>query len=197
MRKIVSKQEESKKRKRNQLIMGLILIFVMFFSVLGYSFGGSTKTNRAVENSDNFNRIVYNGFGFENQNGLWVLNTGNFIFAFTYNPEQIEEIYTDVNTLNNYYQKPLYISSENTEAETEILRNIGQIALRTQLACLEWQNCADKNLPVKTCADNFIIIKEDNLSYIVQEDNCVFINGPKENLVRLADQFLFKAIGIT
>jgi len=192
MRKIISKQKEAKRRKGNQLIVGLILIFIMFFSVLGYAFGGGGGD--ATEDS---NKVVYNGFEFENQNGLWVLNRGNFIFAFIYNPEQVEEIYANVNTLDKYYQKPLYISSEDSEAEIEIARNIGQVALRMQPACLEWQNCTDQNIPTKTCEDNFIIIREDDVPYIIQEENCVFIKGPKEDLLKLTDQFLFKTMGIT
>jgi len=189
MRKIISKHKEDKKRKRNQLIVGFILIFIMFFSVLGYSLGGRDAT-------EDSNKINYNGFEFENQNGFWVLNMENFNFIFRYNPEQVEKSYALVNPLNNYYQKPLYVSSENLEAEREIYINLQQIALRMQSACLEGEECRDENMAVKTCADNFIIIREDNSSYITQNENCVFINGPQENLTRMTDEFLFKILGV-
>ena len=191
MRKITSKYKEARKKKRSQLIVGLVLIFIMFFSVLGYALGGKDTTTQDSTG------VIYNGFEFENQNGLWTLYRGNFLFVFAYNPEQVGEANINVNTLDNYYQKPLYISSEDVEAETEIARNIGQLALRTQPACLEFQNCTGQNLPTKTCEDNFIIIGVDDVPYIVQEDNCVFIKGPREDLLQLTDQFLFKTIGIT
>lgn len=187
MRKIVSKHAEGKKTRRNQLIVGLVLIFIMFFSVVGYSFTGKT-----VENSG---KINYNGYEFAEQNGFWVLNIGN-LFFFKYNPEQVEKSYALVNPLSNYYQKPLYISSENQEAEREIYVNLRQVALRIQSACLEGEECRGENLPVKTCRDNFIIIREDNSSYINQDENCVFIQAPQENLTKLTDEFLFKTLGI-
>jgi len=189
MRKIVSKYKEDKKRKRNQLIVGFILIFIMFFSVLGYSLGGRDAT-------EDSNKINYNGYEFAEQNGFWVLNIGNFDFIFRYNPEQVEKSYALVNPLNNYYQKPLYVSSENLEAESEIYINLRQVVLRMQSACLEGEECMDENRAVKTCGDNFIIIREDNSSYINQDENCVFIQGPQENLTRITDEFLFKILGI-
>jgi len=189
MRKIVSKYKEDKKRKRNQLIVGFVLIFIMFFSVLGYSLGGRDAT-------EDSNKINYNGFEFENQNGFWVLNMGNFDFIFRYNPEQVEKSYSLVNPLNNYYQKPLYVSSESIEAESEIYINLNQIVLRMQPACLEGEECEDENMAVKTCADNFIIIRESNFSNIIQEENCVFIKAPQENLTRITDEFLFKILGV-
>ena len=66
-----------------------------------------------------------------------------------------------------------------------------------QRACPEDVICeSGEDLPVKTCSDNFIIIKESNTSSIRQENNCVFIEGQKEELTALADQFLFKTFGI-
>lgn len=188
MRKIISKQEENKKRKRNQFIVGFILIFIMFFSVLGYSLGGRT--------SEDSNKINYNGFEFTEENGFWSLNIGNFNFLFRYNPEQVEKIYSEIKSLDNYYQKPLYTSSEDIEAEREIYTNLDQIALRMQPACLEGEECVGENMAVKTCADNFIIIKKSNISSIIQEENCVFIKGPYENLTKITDEFLFKTLGI-
>ncbi len=190
MRKILSKYEQEKKRKRSQLVVGLILIFVMFFSVLGYSFVGRGASQ------DDTNKIIYNEYEFVNQNGLWILNLDNVNFVFRYNPEQVPKVYSWVRPFDNYYQKPVYISSESPEAETEIYVNLNQIALRMQRACLSEEECGDENLPIKTCSDNFIIIEESNITDIIQQENCVFIQGPEVNLTRIADEFLFKILGI-
>lgn len=40
MRRIVSKHKEGRIRKRNQIIVGMILIFVMVGSVLGFALQG-------------------------------------------------------------------------------------------------------------------------------------------------------------
>jgi hypothetical protein len=54
----------------------------------------------------------------------------------------------------------------------------------------------EETLPIKTCEDNFIIIKENNFTNIIQEDNCVFIQGPSENLTMVSDEFLFHILGV-
>lgn len=194
MRRIISKQQESQKRKRNQLIAGGILIMLMVFSILGYSFQG-----KVVEDSQNEEVLNYNGFNFVLQNGVWILNFPgmNRDFVFAYNPEQVEEIPVNktIKNLNNYLQRPLYISSPDIMAEAEIRNNMLGFVERIQSSCYE-EDCQDKNLPTKTCRDNFIIIKESNKTEILQKDNCVFMQGKKEELVMLADRFLFAVLEI-
>ena len=190
MRQIIGKAEQGKKRKRNQIIVGLILVGVMILSTLGYAFNDNS--------SENSKKIVYNGFKFENQQGLWVLNTGGIDFGFQYNPNEVERVNGVINPLNNYTGKPLYISCSNRNAEFEIYQNLDRFILRKQYACLVNSTCGDENLPIKTCEDNFILIEEseDNSSSIIQEQNCVFIKGNKEELVKITDEFLFKIIGV-
>ncbi|GAJ01940.1 unnamed protein product, partial [marine sediment metagenome] len=84
MRKIISKYKKDKKKKQNGMIIGLILVGVMLFSVLGYSFQGK-------ENNDE-KKLNYNDFEFIEQNGFWFTNVENLQFAFRYNPQQVEEI---------------------------------------------------------------------------------------------------------
>ena len=172
MRKIISKQEEARKKKRNQLIVGFALIFIMLLSVLGYSFSGGNESTT---------KIKYNGFNFIKQDDFWILNMKNFNFIFKNNPNQVEKINSDLKNLENYYGKPLYIYSENYDAELEIYKNLfyyNQIAQRMQDACLEGnQTDCGETLPVKNCEDNFIIIRERNETKIIQENNCVFIEG--------------------
>jgi hypothetical protein len=190
IRKIISKTEEEKKRKINQLLIGGVLILVMVFSVLGYSLGRNDESKSE--------KISYNGFEFVKQNGFWTLNKDSLQFYFSYNPNEVEKINAILNPLSNYLGKPLYIHSESSVAGTEIYKNLfyyNQIAQRMQDACPPGETC-DGNLPVKTCSDNFIILKKSNITSIKQEDNCVFIDGKEEDLLKLVDSFLFKIIGI-
>jgi len=192
MRRIVSKHKEGRIRKRNQIIVGMILIFVMVGSVLGFALQGfHLGGGRNTGQNGNSNNIEYNGFEFANQNNLWVL--GSFIFKNV--PQQVEDIGDISNSINDYQGRPLYIYSESEEAELEIFINLGNIVLRTQKACVEGTECPG-DFPVKTCEDNFIIIMEKNISSIIQQDNCIFIEGKKEDLTGLVDQFLFKILGI-
>jgi hypothetical protein len=189
MRKIISKEEAGKKKKRNQIVVGLVLAFVMLTSVIGYSFMSGEKPTAT-------NKITYKGFNFINQNGFWTLTIGSYNFAFTYNPNEVPKINSQINLLNQYSGKPLYISSKNPSIELEIYRNLDQVILRRQYACLQTENCTDASFPIKTCDDNFIIIQESNNIDIKKDKNCIFIQGPRENLTAVTDEFLFKIIGV-
>jgi hypothetical protein len=188
MRNIESKKDAEKKQKKNQIIIGAILIFIMLGSTFGIivdSFGNNSNTNK----------VEYNGYQFVGENDFWKTTLGNYEFMFRYNPTQVEKINTSVKYLNSYSGLPLYISSEDYVAEVEIYRNLQNIVERFQGACLSEENCKE-NFPIKDCSNNFIIIKKANESRIYQDENCVFIEGKQENLTQITDEFLFKMLGI-
>ena len=53
----------------------------------------------------------------------------------------------------------------------------------------------EESWPMKNCSNNFILIKEGEFK-VEQENNCVFIEGPKENLTKISDEVLFNIIGV-
>jgi hypothetical protein len=190
MRKIISKKDEGKKARRNQLIIGGILILVMIASSVGYAFTRDQTTSET--------QIIYKGYTFTQTSNLWYVDVGSYQFSFKYNPTQTQSINSALNPLANYANEPLYIYSENTAAATEIYRNLfyqNSIVQRVQSACPEGTTCSD-NSPVKTCDNNFIIIRDSNSTGITQNKNCVYIEGKNENLTALSDTFLFKITGI-
>ncbi|MAG78925.1 hypothetical protein CMI40_00940 [Candidatus Pacearchaeota archaeon] len=188
MRKIVSEKEINKNKRIKQYTVGGILIFIMLFSTLGFAFMGNTDTNTK--------KVIYNNLEFINLNNLWILNNGGIEFVFKYNPRQIDfEEINGLKYIENYYGKPLYIYPGSRETELEISRNFYQIVQRIQPACLRYMDC-DENIPEKTCRDNLIIIEENINKKIIQEDNCVIIMGPRENLTKIIDEFLFNIFNI-
>jgi len=188
MRRIKSKYGEAKKQKKRQTTIGVILIIVMFGSVFGVIVG-------SLGWGDDNSKVEYKGFEFIKQNNLWTLKINDFNFIFRYTPYEVPIINSDVKYLNNYYNKPLYISSDSSEATSEIYVNLDQVVQRMHPACLYEESCKEDE-PLKTCEDNFIIIQEKNETNIIQEDNCVFIIGPQENLTQISDVFLFKILGV-
>lgn len=188
MKRIKAKSSEAKKQKKNQLIIGIILIVIMFGSVFGIIVGSLGK-------EDENKKVNYGDYEFAKQNNFWMLDIVNYNFIFRYNPYEVQEIETEVKYLNNYYGKPLYLSSSNSGATYEIFANLDQVTLRIQNACLNKEECTE-NRPTKTCEDNFIIIEEKNKTQIIQNDSCVFIQGPQENLTQISDEFLFHILGI-
>jgi hypothetical protein len=190
MREIESKEEIERKRKRNQWIIGGIMIVVMLGSTFGYAFYQLGNNNKGDSN-----KIEYNGYAFVNQNDFWAITIGNYNFLFKYNPTEVEKSNSELNYLNSYSGQILYIFSEDNLASWEIQRNLGGIAQRIQGACPQNTNCTE-NWPIKDCSSNFILIKKANESRIYQNQSCVFIEGKEENLTQMADEFLFKITGI-
>lgn len=185
MRRLKPKSKEESKKRTTQFIVGGILIFIMLFSTLGYAFkgGGGSST------------FKYNGYLFENVNGLWVLNKEGINFVFLYNPKETKDIVSNVKPINNYYNKPLYYSSKNNDAIYELGRNLGPVALRFQLACMEGEKC-EGDMPIKNCEDNFIIIEESDTNEIIQDNNCVYLKGDQKEMIKIVDEFLFKVLGV-
>ncbi len=187
----MSKRKAEKKQKRNQLVVGIVMILLLSMGIFGYAFGGGDSKK---------NKIIYNGHEFVEEDGYWVIDVGDFEFSFRYNPNEVEEIDSDLHLFGAYSGKPLYIFSGDIESSSEIYRNLvdqNQIVPRMQLACLEGETCDNEELAVKTCEDNFIIIKEAEITEVRQEDNCVFIEGKLEELARVTDGFLLKIIGLS
>jgi hypothetical protein len=190
MRHLGSKRKQEKKKKRNQLILGIAMALILFASIFGYAFGGGGTEK---------NTITYNGYEFVEENGFWFVEIVGFEFSFRYNPNEAEQINSSLNFLESYYEKPLYISSDDIESGSEIYRNLkdqNSIIERMVLACLEGEECVNEELVTKTCEDNFIIIKEAETTEVVQQDNCVFIRGKIEDLARITDGFLLRIIGV-
>ena len=188
MRKILSKSEQEKKRKRNSIIIGVILMIVMFGSVFGIVVGS------LGQNSSGKTKIEYNEYKFFNENGAWKVSIGEINFIFRYFPTETKNITNILKNVNNYYNKPLYVFSEDSNAEIEIYRNLQQIASRIQPACISKEDCSG-DFPIKTCSDNFIIIK-NGTEEITQVENCVYIKGEKQELSKLTDSFLYKILGV-
>ena len=200
MRRIITKTQQNKKTKRNQLIIGLLLIGLMLFSVIGYALSG-----RGAE--EDFEKIEYKGIEFvQDTSGYWSFNIQGQNFLTKYNPIETEEISfsSDLN-IADYSNKPLYFVGILQEPNFEINRNLNSLVLRVQEACLSKKDC-ENDLPIKNCSfDNIIVIKElesdledesEEKEDIYQQENCVFITASLGNQTKYADKFLFNILGI-
>ena len=192
MRKLVSKHERERQEKRKQTIIGIFMLSILLLSTIGYSIHSAIQ-------SGNEKTLVYNGLEFFYTNGFWTI--GNF--AFKYSPEEIPEIGSVLNDASFYEGLPLYLYSENIDAEAEIRVNFGQIAESINDACPEKTKVpeaeCEEGIPIIPCndsSDNFIIIKESSNQNIRQENNCVYIEGPQHELAMLSDEFLYRILGV-
>lgn len=191
MRKILTKEESEKKRKRNQLIIGVILVGLMILSTVGYA---------VLNNEENVSqgRVKYNGIEFvKDANGLWESKVNGQNLITYYNPEETENISANLMvTLNDFYAKPLYFVLDNKDAAGEIIRNIGQYVLRSQEVCLDTMVCESRAV-IKNCTgNNIIVFKEKDQIKLYKLENCVFIEAPFESQVLASDRLIFKLFNI-
>lgn len=204
MRKLMTKEEERKKQKRNQTVVGIILIGVLVLSVFGM-FANSLGDNGGNEDTQ---ATEYNGYTFVNQNQMWISEIGEKELAINNNPSEIEEEFIenikyegDLKKIEEYPEKTLYLYSEDPMAKNKMYMNFHEDVSRMQEACpdksiyenqseLENTEC-DENLPIKDCSENFIIIKKSDSSSteskIVQKENCLVITGSPADLPKLTD----------
>lgn len=194
MKRIITKNQQAKKDKRNAWIIGIILIILMVFSTLGYALIGRDEQGSST-------KVSYKGVEFiRGASEYWSFNVNGNNFATKYNPEETQDIFVQGYFNLNYYSKnPLYIVSDSEQAFIEIGQNIGRFVVRMQKACLD-ENCTD-DFPIKNCSvDNIIIIKSmeesEDSGKIYKEDNCVYIEAGEEELIRHTDAFLFKVLGL-
>ena len=199
MRKIETAEEINKRKKRNQLIVGGILILIMVVSTAGFAFFSNPDTNTTQTTE----KINYNGLEFErDQNGLWNFNIQGQAFSTVYNPEETKDIQIGfTSSINDFYNKPFYYVLSNTEASGEIERNIGIYAERTQEICLQginWQNCTSE-MAVKNCTSNVFVFRETsqlNTTNIYKQENCIFIEAEYPEQVKASDKVVFKILGV-
>ena len=205
----MTQEQEHKKKKKNQFFIGIILIFVMLSSIIGFGFVNNAANNGAGDpNEVASESITYNGHEFLSYGGVfWSLASRPETF-FQFNPTQVENIEVSGLKLSDSYDgKPLYIYSESEIAQQEIANNLGSQTLRMQEACPTSKMsetyslnafCEGETL-VKECEENFIIISSNSgitENSIMQKENCVIIKAKSGDEVKVVDEFLFRIYGV-
>jgi hypothetical protein len=193
MKKILTREQEAKKTKRNQLLIGLILVGLMLLSTAGYAF-----TNNEGDTTSN-SKVDYKGITFVRNGDYWDFSLNGQSYMTQYNPEEVKDINFFTNlSLSDYSNKPLYFATDSGQLEMELATNLKNSVLRLHSACISNDNC-ENNLPIKDCSvDNVIIIKEaiNQTESIYQNEKCIFITAEYSNLTRYEDAFLFKVLKI-
>lgn len=184
MRKIVSKYEEDKRKRRNQFIVGGVLIVVMLLSTLAYAFQGQVQNSGSTA----ANTTTYNGISFSNQNGFWATTYGNHRIAFTYAPSQITSDLSNVTkNISDFTNRQVYLFSEDSNSTSEWSVNLAGFA--SQVTPVQ-------DLSNLDCSNNFIVVQKTLSDSVYQRQNCIFISGQQQDLIGLSDNVMFKLFGI-
>jgi len=175
-------------RRRNNLIMGVVMIGLMIFASLGYSLMSA--------DSENVSKVSELGFDFVRSDGLWKVAIGDEVFGFQYLPSEVSDV--DVNLsieLGEYSDEILYFVSSG-EGKSEILNNIERYILRDQGSCFYFGNnksICEGDFPMKDCSSNLIIFEGGNETRVYGNDNCVYIIGDS---LKGSDAFLYEVLDI-
>lgn len=185
MRKIRTQAEIDKKKRKNQILVGGVMIGLLLLSIVGYSFASGDK-------DEDDSKVNENGVDFFRQNGVWVAEIDGGVFGFQNLPSEVSDVDVDVSIgLGQYTGQVLYFVNPN-EGANEVLTNIGRYVLRYQEACLNGDDC-EGDLPMKDCDDNLIIFEGGDATEVYQDGSCVFIVGDS---LKGTDAFLYKVLQI-
>src|SRR6056297_2024062 len=116
IKKIQSKEEEARKKKRNQWILGAIMVFILtggVFGIMVSTFGNSDNGNTGLNGQK---RVSFDERDFFENRGFWLtqnpLNKEGYL-GFIYLPNQTIDLNDNEINLNkenlNYAGMPLYI----------------------------------------------------------------------------------------
>lgn len=188
IKRIKSQSQLDKERKRNQTIVGLVLVFLMVFSSIGYAFL-SNDGNSSQTATEKFGNLV-----FQQQNGLWALQIADRVLFFENLPQDVSEVNISDNiSLSNYLGEEVYFVNADTSL-SKVASALQNIPSRMQEACLERIKCIGEDLPTKTCQDNLIVFNfSESETQVKKEDNCIFLNG---NTAKSSDKFIYRLFGI-
>ena len=181
LRKIESKDEQERRRKRNSLLVSIVMIGILVFSTAGYFAFQNNGTS--TESSTN---------GVQNVGGdSWVFSHDGQTIKLSNSPDEVRNISVSITEdANSYAGKTIYVASDSDAGAYEVGPALPSGAQRVQQAC--YGKC-DRNLPEKSCNDTMIVISQANSTDMVyQRDGCVFIEGD----LKAVDAFIYNIYGI-
>lgn len=187
LKKIETQEDRDRKARRVKIIVSVVMVVLIGLSSLGYALMSKNDGSSVA------NVVNYASLKFVQNNGFWTTSINEKVFYFNYLPTEIQNVTIAGNySLEDYYQKTIYIVNINSAA-SGILYALDGISTRVQEACLNQNNCSNKDLPVKNCSDNLIVFSDSNISSVSKNENCVIISG---NSLEGTDKFLYRLLGI-
>lgn len=188
MRRLERHEDSLRREKRNKIIVGSMIIFLLLFSTVGYAlFSGGSGVGHggAVDSGNDLTEgPIWNG-------DQWVHVVNGRNFGITNSQEEIEDIEVAIDKDISYYSgKKVYFDVKDEDILREVASAINQYSSGIQRACLG--EC-EEDLPEKSCNDDIIVWRESEENRVYEQNNCVFIEGD----LKAADAFLYELLGIS
>ena len=187
MRPIETQETRDKRKKRNQLAIGIVLIGLMVLSSAGYalinSFSGS---DNQITNLEEKYGLVYDG-------SFWTGNVQGNQVSFTLDPDVAKNISVNLEGLAiaRYSGQTVYVATNGDAFSfSQIATNLGYFTSGVREAC--FGECG-LNLPEKTCNDTMILINTTYLeNKVYKRDNCIVVDGNSD----ATEAMLYLLLGI-
>jgi len=190
----MTKDERAKRRKAN-LVMSLLIVFLMTTSILGYT---STR--------DSTTTFRYNGYLFRQQQDSfgvkkWVTRVDGKTLIFDYSPKQLEAINLSPKlvmlsfdpsktTALNYMDKARFDITNALYSKG--IRVVSGVSNKTKYYNLGIITCANASIPFPV-----IFLKIGNQTRITLENNCVVMEAQENyEILALKDRLLYSIYGI-
>jgi hypothetical protein len=187
MRKIETQTDKDKKKKRNNLIVGLIMVVLIGLSSLGYAIMSRTDSTSTQP-------VKYGNLEFVKNNDMWITTINSKVYYFYNLPTDVENISIEgTYSLGDYSDKTAYFVNANQAAQT-LDETLKSIVIRSQDACLQNATCANNELPIKDCSNNvFIFDASKTETKVYKKDNCIFLEG---NSFLAVDKLIYRFFNI-
>ena len=184
MKRIQTAEMKGRKARRNNIILGVVLILLLVIAPIGYSLMNN--------DSESSLKVKEAGLNFYKVGGLWKTTIDEQVFGFQYLPSEVASVALEgVYDLGAYVNQPLYFVNVN-EAAPEILNNLQRYVMRYQEACLNESACGE-GLPLKDCSSNVIAYEVGNYTKVYKNESCVYLVG---DAIMAADAFLYETLNI-
>ncbi len=203
MKKRMTKDERAKRRKAN-LVMSLLIVFLMTTSILGYT---STR--------DSTTTFRYNGYLFRQQQDSfgvkkWVTRVDGKTLIFDYSPKQLEAINLSPVIKESILATKLVMLSFDPSKTSALnymdkarfditnalyskgIRVVSGVSNKTKYYNLDIITCANASIPFPV-----IFLKIGNQTRITLENNCVVMEAQENyEILALKDRLLYSIYGI-
>jgi len=209
--------KEDKKRRRNSIILGSILIFLMTFGIVGYGFTANSNTNHG----SSYANFSYNNYEFRyatvNNNNIFVGIINGQEVPFYNHPADIENITVSDSFKENALAYQSIVFSAPTLSPEE---NIGQDQIYFDYLVKDLQTSSGKNIirgmlskdlfndyPVYNCESAtqnqpVLVLKSESDSglplgiYDTDKEYCYDLVASGLNVIKMRDKLLYIFTGV-
>jgi hypothetical protein len=188
IRKIRTQDSIEREKKRNQLVIGIVMTVLIVLSSAGYAIMSREDSSTRTQ------KVTYGNLVFQSINGYWQTQLGNKVLYFNNLPQNVSEIPLTINiTLNDYSGKTVYIVNNNPAASS-LATSLEGITSRIQEACLNETDCIEKNVPLKDCSSYLIVYETAQNNSIEMKDKCIYLRG--DDFFALTDKLVYRLFNI-